>query len=79
MTTETVGGKLSDLQINSIPATEYLVATSDGSYGGMRWGVFKPPSQFTWASGTGAYNMITTWASTKCWNGGSLSWNTPHS
>lgn len=79
MTTETTGGKLSDLQINMIPGSEYLVHTSDGSYGGMRWGTFKPPSPITWQSGTGVYTMITSWTSTKCWNNGSLVASTPDS
>ena len=79
MVTETTGGKLSDLQINSIPGSQFLVATGDGSYGGLRWGVFTPPSPITWTSGTGSYTMIPSWGSTKCWNGGSLTPTTPDS
>lgn len=77
MTGETTGGKLSDAQINQISSTEYLIYTADTSYAGMRWGAFKPTSAFTWQSTSSTYNMITTWAATKCWNNATLTLSTP--
>lgn len=78
MTSETSAGKLSDSQINAIAGTQLMVATSNTTYGGLRWGIFTPVSMFTWSSASGTYNQIYNWSSTKCWNGGSLDTSTPH-